>query len=177
MPDESDAKRNFIRQQGLEAPAQESCPARFSALMFQPRVVGSILLLAVILRSPAIFLCMAAILWWNVLVPRLNPFDAVHNLTLGARPGASRLDPAPPPRRFAQGMAGSFCLGIGTLLLLGAGTAALVLQALLLAALAALIFGRFCLGSFLYYLLRGKSGFALATLPWKPGPSPPSPSR
>ena len=36
-------------------------------------------------------------------------------------------------------------------------------------ALAALIFGRFCLGSFLYYLLRGRSDFAIGTLPWKPG--------
>lgn len=173
----ADPRKNFVLQQGLEAPAQESCPARFSALMFQPRVVGSVFLAAAILQSPAIFLLLSGILWWNVLVPRLNPFDAVYNRTLGARPGASRLDPAPPPRRFAQGMAGSFALGIGILLLLDAGTAALVLQVLLFAALAALIFGRFCLGSFLYHLVRGKSGFAMATLPWKTGPSPASPSR
>ncbi len=173
----ADPRKNFILQQGLPAPAQEGCPTRFSALMFQPRVVGSILLVAAIFQSPAIFLLLAGILWWNVLVPRLNPFDAVYNRTLGARPGTARLDPAPPPRRFAQGMAGSFALGIGILLLLDAGTAALVLQALLFGALAALIFGRFCLGSFLYYLVRGKSGFAMATLPWKTGPSSGSPSR
>jgi len=80
---------------------------------------------------------------------------------------------APSPVR--QGMAGSFALAIGILLLGQLGTAALVLQVLLLAALAALIFGRFCLGSFLYHLFRGKSAFAIATLPWKPGtfPDPP----
>ncbi len=173
----ADPTRNFILQQGLDAPAQESCPVRFSALMFQPRVVGSVLLVAVILQSPAIFLVLSAVLWWNVLLPRLNPFDAMYTSMLGARPGAVRIDPAPPPRRFAQGMAGSFALGIGVLLLLGAGTAAVVLQVLLLGALAALIFGRFCLGSFVYYLLRGKSGFAIATLPWKPGSSSAAPSR
>ena len=172
-----DSRGNFVLQQGLDPPAQESCPARFSALMFQPRVVGSVILLAVILQSPAMFLALSAILWWNVVLPRLNPFDAIYNRALGTRPGAVRLQPAPPPRRFAQGMAGSFALGIGVLLLLHLGTAALVLQGLLLAALAALVFGRFCLGSFLYHLLRGRSGFAMATLPWKRGSSSASPSR
>jgi hypothetical protein len=172
-----DSRRNFILQQGLDAPAQESCPVRFSALMFQPRVVGSVLLLAVFLQSPAIFLVLSGVLWWNVLFPRLNPFDAIYNRTLGTRPGAVRLEPAPFPRRFAQGMAGSFALVIGMLLLLQLGTAALVLQVLLLTALAALIFGRFCLGSFLYYLLRGRSDFAIGTLPWKPGGGSEPPSR
>ena len=166
-----DSRRNFILQQGLDAPAQEVCSIRFSALMFQPRLVGSFILLAVILQSPAIFLLMSGILWWNVLFPRLNPFDAVYNRTLANRPGGVRLEPAPPPRRFAQGMAGSFALAIGLLLLLQLGTAAVVLQVLLLAALAALIFGRFCLGSFLSYLLHGRADFAIDTLPWKPVPS------
>jgi len=167
-----DSRRNFILQQGLDTPAQESCPVRYSALMFQPRLVGSFILLAVILQSPAIFLMLSGILWWNALIPRLNLFDAVYNRALADRPGAVRLEPAPPPRRFAQGMAGSFALAIGLLLLLQPGTAALVLQVLLLAALSALVFGRFCLGSFLYYLLRGRSDFAVATLPWKPGRGP-----
>ena len=58
----------------------------------------------------------SGILWWNVLIPRLNPFDVVYNRTPANRPGAVRLEPAPPPRRFAQGMAGSFALAIGMLL-------------------------------------------------------------
>ena len=172
-----ESARNFILQQGLDAPAQVSCPARFSSLMFQPRVVGSVLLLAVVLQSPAIFLVLSGVLWWNVVLPRLNPFDAIYNRTLGTGPGAVRLEPAPPPRRFAQGMAGSFALGIGLLLLLRPGTAALVLQVLLFAALSALVFGRFCLGSFLYYILRGETGFAIATLPWKTGSSSSTPCR
>jgi hypothetical protein len=163
-----DSRRNFILQQGLEAPARESCPVQYSALMFQPRLIGSFVLLGVILQSPAVFLVLSGILWWNVLIPRANPFDAVYNRTLANRPGAVRLEPAPPPRRFAQGMAGSFALAIGMLLLLQLVTAAIVVQILLLAALAALIFGRFCLGSFLYHLLRGRSDFAKGTLPWKP---------
>ncbi len=164
-----DGKRNFILQQGLDMPAPESCPVRFSALMFQPRVVGVVVVVAVVLQSPEIFLALGALLWWNALVPAANPFDAVYNGFAGS--GAARLAPAEPPRRFAQGMAGTFNLAIGILLLAGAGIAAIVLQALLLAALAALVFGRFCLGSFLYYVLRGRSDFAVRTLPWKPGAS------
>lgn len=164
-----DARRNFILQQGLEPPTGESCPVRFSALMFQPRAVGLIVALAVILQSPAIFLALGVVLWWNALLPAANPFDALYNGLVGSKPGAARLAPAEPPRRFSQGMAGTFNLAIGALLLAGAGTAGIVLQVLLLAALAALIFGRFCLGSFLYYLLRGRSDFAIRTLPWKPG--------
>jgi len=80
-----DSKRNFILQQGLDRPAQESCPVRFSALMFQPRLVGSFILLAVILQSPAIFLVLSGILWWNVLIPRLNLFDVIYNRTLANR--------------------------------------------------------------------------------------------
>lgn len=36
----TDSRRNFILQQGLDRPAQESCPVRFSAFMFQPRLSG-----------------------------------------------------------------------------------------------------------------------------------------
>lgn len=160
------AERNFILQQGLSAPPAESCPLRFSALMFQPRIVGTVVLAAILLRSPAIFLALSGVLWWSALFPRWNPFDALYNRTYGARPAAVRLSAAPAPRRFAQGMAGSFALAIGGSLLSGWNLAASVLEALLLAALAALVLGRFCLGSFIFHLVRGQAAFARNTLPW-----------
>jgi hypothetical protein len=40
------------------------------------------------------------------------------------------------------------------------------LEAVLLTALAALVLSRFCLGSCLYHLARGRAGFAHRTLPW-----------
>lgn len=60
-------------------------------------------------------------------------------------------------------------LAIGLSLLLGWRTLAWTLEALLLAALGALIFGRFCLGSYLYLFLTGETGFANRTLPWAHG--------
>jgi hypothetical protein len=161
---------NFILQQGLSDVAQEICSAQFTALQFQPRIVASLVLLGIILQSAALFLMLSALLWWSALIPQWNPFDTVHNRIFGTRPGTVLLGPAPAPRRFAQGMAGTFSLVIGTLLLLGWGRAAFFFEALLLSAIAALVLGRFCLGSFTYHVLHGRASFAMHTLPWVQNP-------
>ena len=157
--------RNFVLQQGLEDPGRDAHP-RSEALLFQPRVIGPVVLVGIGLQSPAVFLGLAAVLWWCALLPLANPFDALYNLTRGSRPGAVRLGPAPSPRRFAQGMAGAFALAIGVTLLRQWWIAAYVLEVFFAAAIAALIFGRFCLGSFTYHLLRGRADFARKTAPW-----------
>ena len=159
-------RRNFILQQGLQEPTPELCPLEYSALQFQPRIVGVVLLVGVVLQSAAVFLGLSALLWWSALLHRWNPFDAVYNRTFGTRPGAVSLKPAPAPRRFAQGMAGTFSLAIGICLLAGWTAAAYVLEGVFAAAVAALIFGGFCLGSFVFHLLRGRVAFARKTLPW-----------
>lgn len=165
----TNADRNFILQQGLEAPEPASCTRLSSALLFQPRVIGVILLAGTISQSRAVFAGLAALLWWCALVPRLNPFDAVYNGTLGSRPNAPKLGPAPSPRRFAQGMAATFATAIAATIATKFRIAAWVLQALFLAAVAALALGRFCLGSFVYHLVRGRTRFAVDTLPWNRG--------
>src|SRR4029078_11559050 len=76
---------------------------------------------------------------------------------------------APGPRRFSQGMAATFMLLIGVSLLAGWNPLAWVLEALLLAPLGALIFGEFCLGSYVFHVLTGNSEFAKRTLPWGRG--------
>ncbi|HKT59014.1 MAG TPA: DUF4395 family protein [Gemmatimonadales bacterium] len=99
------AKRHFIRSQGLDDALGASCEHQYSALMFQPRVVAVVVLLAILLQSAALFLVLAGILWWNALVPSGNPFDALYNRAIAARWGLPALGPAWPPRRFSQGMA------------------------------------------------------------------------
>jgi len=161
-----DPERNFILQQGLEDPGPQDTHRRFEALLFQPRLIGLVVLVGITFQSPAVFLGLWAVLWWSALLPRLNPFDALYNLTLGTRAGAVRLGPAPAPRRFAQGMAGTFALAIGVLLRLEWFITACVLEGFLGVAIVALVFGRFCLGSYIYHLLRGETEFAGRTLPW-----------
>lgn len=159
-------QRNFILQQGLDDPPQNTCSPRYSALQFQPRVVMLIVVIGVLLQAPAVFLALSAVLWWSALLPRWNPFDTLYNLTLGGRLESASLTPAPAPRRFAQGMAATFTLAIGAFLLLGWRAAAYVVEGLLLVAVLALVFGSFCLGSFVFHLLRGRAAFARRTLPW-----------
>jgi Domain of unknown function (DUF4395) len=163
-------QRNFILQQGLEEPSAASCPRQYSSLMFQPRLVFMAVIVAVILKSPPLFLALAGVLWWNAIFPRWNPIDALFNRIVAVRPGRIALSPAPAPRRFAQGMAGTFALFIGISLLLGWQVAAIVLEVLLILAVGALVFGSFCLGSFTFHLLRGRLAFAKRTLPWARDP-------
>jgi hypothetical protein len=163
------AERNFVLQQGFAASEAATCVRLSSALLFQPRVVGVIVLAGALLRSPAVFAALAALLAWSVLMPRWSPFDLAYNATLGRRPGAPALTPAPFPRRFAQGMAACFAIGIAAAMATGHWTLAWVILAFLLLALGALLFGRLCLGSFVYHLVRGEVKFAVGTLPWGRG--------
>jgi hypothetical protein len=163
-----DAKRNFILQQGLCESAVGTCPLHYSALLFQPRLVGLWIVLATILQAPLVFFALGAVLWWSAMALDLNPFDALYNRTL-ARRSSTTLTPAPPPRRFAQFLAGSFALAIGISLALGWGMAALVLEGFFTLAVGALVFGGFCLGSFVFHLLSGRAEFAKRTLPWATG--------
>jgi hypothetical protein len=126
-------------------------------------------LAAVFLQAWPLFLTLSAVLWWSALLPRLNPFDQLYNSHIAVRQGRPALTTAPTPRRFAQGMAATFMLLIGVSLLAGWNTLAWILEALLLVALGALIFGAFCLGSYVFHLLTGNGEFAQRTLPWGRG--------
>ena len=77
-----------------------------------------------------------------------------------------RLDQAPAPRRFAQGMAATFMLGCALSLMFGWHWAAWIIETFLVLALALLNLGMFCLGSYIFHLLRGDVHFANKTLPW-----------
>jgi uncharacterized protein DUF4395 len=165
----SSVDRNFILQQGLDVTDLPSCALLGSALLFQPRAIAVVLVVGALTQSVWVFAVLAAVLWWCALVPSLNPFELIYRHTLGLRPGAALLGPSPPPRRFAQGMAGAFATAIALGLAGGWWLFASVLQVLFLAAVAALVFGRFCLGSFVYHLTHGRVTFAMRTLPWRHG--------
>jgi len=157
---------NFVQQQGYAEANTAACGVKLPALMFPPRIVGALVAIGVLTQSPYLFLAIGVLLSWSALLPKLNPFEALYT-ALVARPRGQRIDPAPPPRRFAQGMAATFMFGIALSLLGNQATLAHILEALLVAALAALIFGRFCLGSYVYHAVTGRLAFANRTLPWR----------
>jgi hypothetical protein len=119
-----------------------------------------------VLQSPIFFFILSAILWWNVILPRWNPFEMFYNRVIAAPKARPMLSPAPPGRAFAQGMAAAFMLLAGLALMAGWMLAAYVLEAFLVIAFAALLFGKFCVGAYVYHLLRGRVAFANSTLPW-----------
>ena len=140
------AEVNFVRQQGFRDATSEACVYQYPALMWQPRAIGILVLVGLIIQAWPYFLALSALLWWNVALPRFNPFDALYNHLVGEPKRPPPLGPARSPRRFAQAIAGSFMLVIGLSLFFGWSILAWAFEALLVAALAALIFGRFCLG-------------------------------
>lgn len=164
--------RNFMLQQGFAEEPPDACDMHFAGLYFQPRIVFPSVLAAIALQfvsvplSAALHLFLSAVLWWNALVPAANPFERAYNRFLAQPRGRQPLAPAPGPRRFAQGMAAAFNLGASLALLGDALPLAWALQLMLVVAFSALLFGRFCLGAYLYHLLRGRVAFANSTLPW-----------
>jgi len=171
----SGAVVRFMKQQGFSDEAAEACDMHFEGLYYQPRRVFPCVLAAIALQavsvpaSAAVHLVLSVVLFWNALLPALNPFEMIYNRRVAGPRGWRRLEPAPGPRRFAQGMAAAFNLGAGGALLAGLLPLAWVLQAMLVIAFSALLFGRFCLGAYLYHLLRGRVAFANSTLPWGRG--------
>jgi hypothetical protein len=165
-----------MKQQGFADEPPQLCDMHFAGLYFQPRIVFSVLLTGIAFdlggwrpTASLIFLATGMVLSWNVLLPRLNPFEMVFNRFLAEPRGRPFLTPAPAPRRFAQGMAATLFLGAAGGLLLGALLLARTLEGLLAVAFVALLFGRFCLGAYVYHVLRGRVAFANATLPWAKG--------
>src|SRR5207237_8450255 len=149
------AVMNFMKQQGFTQEPPDRATLRFKGLQFQPTIVGSMMLVAILTQSPAIFLLFSALLWLNVLVPAANPFEQVYNRFVARPRGRPPLTPAPGPRRFAQGMAAVFMLAAALSLLQGWRAASYVFQGLLVVAFAALLFGTICLGAHVSPLLRG----------------------
>src|SRR6266550_1897391 len=68
--------------------------------------------------------------------------------------------------QFQPTIVGSMMLVAGLTLLQGWGAASYVFQGLLAVAFAALLFGKFCLGAYVYHLLKGNTAFANGTCPW-----------
>jgi hypothetical protein len=168
----SRAVTNFMKQQGFADEPADACDMHFEGLSFQPRIVFPAVIVAILLplvsipASAGLHFAISAVLWWNTLAPALNPFELAYNRWVARPSGRPPLGPAPGPRRMAQGMAAIFNLGAGLALVYGAVPVAWALQAMLVVAFSALLFGRFCLGAYVYHLLKGRVAFANSTLPW-----------
>jgi hypothetical protein len=147
-----DSRVRFIRMQGFTTPHVDE--ALYSALMLQPRIIGVIVAIGVVVQSPLLFLALSAVLLWSALVPTRNPFDAIYNHTVAGPRTLPPLATAPAPRRFAMSMAGTVALTIGIALLGGAAITAWVFEGLFAVAVLQVVFGDVCGAANLFHLLQ-----------------------
>ena len=156
----------FLQQQGFSAISDENAKTHYNALLFQPIIVGAAMLVAIITQSALLFLLFSFLLWINTLFPAANPFERIYDVTIGKLRGQAKLEPAPAPRRFMQGMAASLMFVAGLAVLFGYTLIAYVVQAFIAVAFSMLLFGQFCVGAYLYHVLKGNRHFANQTCPW-----------
>jgi hypothetical protein len=142
----------FIRQQGF--PGENFPDSFYTALMLQPRIVGCLAAVGILLQSAWLFLTLSAVPWWGALVPTRNPFDAIYNHVVAYRRGLPPLGAAPEPRRFAAGEAGTVALAVGAALVAGATITAWIIEGVFILAVILVVFADFCLGAYTYHLLR-----------------------
>ena len=147
-----ESRVQFIRQQGFAT--QSADDELYSALMLQPRIVGATVGLGIVVQSPWLFLVLSTALLWSALVPTRNPFDAIYNRAIARPRGLRPLGTAPPPRRFAMGMAGTVALTIGIALLVGAAITAWVFEGLFAVAAVQVVFGDLCGAANLFNLVQ-----------------------
>jgi len=145
------SKIDFIKEQGFST---EGCQdGLYEALMFQPRVIAGLVITGVVFQSPWLFLGLSTVLFWGALFPRHNLFDAFFNRVMADPMGLAAMPSAPPPRRFAQTIAGSMAMSIAMTLFAGASPAAWLLQSVFVAGSMSVVVRRFCLPAYVYHLL------------------------
>ena len=147
-----ESRIRFIHQLGF--PTQSASDQLYSALMLQPRIVGAVVALGIVVQSPVVFLVLSAALLWSALVPARNPFDAIYNRAVARPRKLAPLSATPPPRRFAMTMAGTVALTIGIALLAGATMIAWVFQGLFAVAAVQVVFADVCGAANLFNLLQ-----------------------
>ena len=133
---------DFIRQMGVVTDHPDH--RLYAALMFQPRAIGGILALGIVLQSAWLFLALSAALWWSTVFPARSLFDAAYNHLVAHPRGLAPLAPSLAPRRFAQAMAGTAALTIGGALLMDATLTAWVFQGLFAIGVLSAVVARVC---------------------------------
>ncbi len=129
----SPAIRNFMKQQGFADEPSSLCDMHFAGLYFQPRIVGSLIVVAIVLNVAGymdgcerqLILGDGAFLraFGRALVERdcaePQSIREFYNRVIAAPRGRAPLIPAPGPRRFAQAIAAAFTLIVGVALMQG----------------------------------------------------------
>ena len=152
------SQRQFIRQLGILDPNPDD--TLYQSLMFQPRVVGVIVSAGVLFQSAAVFLVLAAVLYWGAVRPGRNVFDSLYNGLVARRRGLPPVPVSLAPRRAAMGQAATLSLIIGVAISTGTTVVAYPFEAFLVIAVSAVVVARYCAGACIYYAVQRHAGHA-----------------
>jgi Domain of unknown function (DUF4395) len=145
------SKLDFIREQGFTT---EGCQeGLYTALMFQPRVIAGLVISGVVFQSPWLFLALSTVLYRGALFPGRNLFDTFFNHVMADPKRLAAMPAAPPPRRFAQAVAGTFAMSIALTLFAGVSPAAWLLESVFVAGSMSVVTRRFCLPAYVLHLV------------------------
>jgi hypothetical protein len=145
------SQTRFVRHQGFRD--RDTDQQLFHGLMFQPKMIGVLLTVGMVVQKAWLFAALAGVLWWCAMAPAYNVFELLYNRVIADRRGWPRVGPAPEPRRFAQGLATMLAAVIAAALMSDATIVALVAEAVLAAAILGIVFAHFCFGSWAYWRL------------------------
>jgi hypothetical protein len=149
-------RKAFILELGFDE--GQASDGLYRALMFQPRAVGTLLGIGMLVQQPWLFLALCAMLWWGALFPTSNPFDVLYNVAVARPFGGPQLRIVPAPKRFAATLAGTFALAIAVALGTGLTRVAWVLEGALAVAVLEVVILRSCRGANIYHRLVGTPG-------------------
>ena len=123
-------------------------------LRFTPAVCAALVIVGTVLQWPAWQFALAGVAFWGAAFARGNPVDAAFNYGVRHLFKARKLPANPLPRRFACFVVGIMLTGSGLGFALDAPFVGLVLGGGLAAVLALNAFSNWCLGAWMYRLLR-----------------------
>ena len=148
----TEAVRSRLMLQGFVCDTDPRVAAAAPWLRFTPALSTLWIITGTVLRSPTLLWSFAAIA--GVGAAGWNMFDALFAAVVRRWVRAPRLPPNPAPRRFAMGIASVWSAGAGALMAIGIGWGGVAAGIALALAGITVATTHFCLGSWLYHLLR-----------------------
>ncbi len=148
----TDAVRSRLLLQGFACDTDPRVAASARWLRFTPAMSTLCVITGTVLRSPTVLWSFAVIAGlgaagWNV-------FDKLFNAIVRRWVRAAPLPPNPAPRRFAMAVAAAWSAVASALMAIGLNSAGVAAGIALAVAGAAVATTHFCLGSWLYHLMR-----------------------
>ncbi|MGB7212324.1 MAG: DUF4395 family protein [Gemmatimonadales bacterium] len=147
--------RSRLISQGFSCDTDPRIMVNARWLRFTPTLSTICIIIGTALRSPTVlwsfaFIAVVGAAGWH-------PFDALFNAIVRRWVHAPRLGPNPAPRRFAMAVAAIWSAAAGWLMSAGLLRAGVVAGGVLSLAAAIVATTHFCLGSWLYHMLRGRT--------------------